>query len=153
MTTLKDIWPAMTLFYDYIMLFIEKEFSTHKPLLYSFLKVQNKDTKLLIIRKDFISSSYNIHFVSLHHYKVPSSSSSSSSSSSPYNAAVNLKASTSPPFSSSNPRAFDHHPSQRGGGKGRGRLNLAWLALRNLNQKCQDFPLEYMCYIIEYIGV
>ena len=57
MTTLKDIWPAMTLFYDYIMPFIEKEFSAHKPLLYSFLKVQNKDTKLLIIRKDFIWSS------------------------------------------------------------------------------------------------
>ena len=54
MTTLKDIWPVMTLFYDYIMLFIEKEFSTHKPLLYSFLKVQSKDAKLLIIRKDFI---------------------------------------------------------------------------------------------------
>ena len=125
MTTLKDIWPATTLFYDYIMPFIEKEFSTHKPLLYSFLKVQSKDTKLLIIRKDFIWSSYNIHFVSLHHYKVLSSSSSS-----PYNAAVNLKASTSPPFSSSNPRAFDHHPSQRGGGRGRGRLNLAWLALK-----------------------
>ena len=100
MTTLKDIWPAMTLFYDYIMPFIEKEFSIHKPLLYSFLKVQSKDTKLLIIRKDFIWSSYNIHFVSLHHYNVPSSSSSS-----PYNAAVNLKASTSPRFSSSNPRA------------------------------------------------
>ena len=82
----------------------------------SFLKVQSNYTKLLIINKDFIWSSYNIHFVSLHHYKVPSSSSSSSSSS-PYNAAVNLKASTSPPFSSSNPQAFDHHPRQRGGGE------------------------------------
>ena len=113
-----------------------------------FFSKSSKQVHKVIISKDLIWSSYSIHFVSLHHYKVPSSSSSSH-----YNAAVNLKASTSPPFSSSNPRAFDHHPSQRGGGKGRGRLNLAWLALRNLNQKCHDFPLEYMCYINEYIGV
>ena len=28
MTTLKDIWPVMTLFYDYNMLFIEKIYDT-----------------------------------------------------------------------------------------------------------------------------
>ena len=147
MTTLKDIWPVMTLFYDYNMLFIEKIYDTETFVI--FFSKSSKQVHKVIISKDLIWSSYSIHFVSLHHYKVPSSSSSSSH----YNAAVNLKASTSPPFSSSNPRAFDHHPSQRGGGKGRGRLNLAWLALRNLNQKCHDFPLEYMCYINEYIGV
>ena len=127
MTTLKDIWPVMTLFYDYNMLFIEKIYDTETFVI--FFSKSSKQVHKVIISKDLIWSSYSIHFVSLHHYKVPSSSSSH------YNAAVNLKASTSPPFSSSNPRAFDHHPSQRGGGKGRGRLNLAWLALRNLNQK------------------
>ena len=113
----------------------------------SFLKVQSNYTKLLIISKDFIWSSYNIHSVSLHHYKEPSSSSFH------FNAAVNLKASTSPSFSSSNPQAFDHRPIQRGGGRGGGRFNLAWMALGNLNQKCQDFPLQYKCYIIENGGV
>ena len=86
---------------------------TQKPFVISFLKVQSNYTKLLIISKDFIWSSYNIHFISLHHYKEPSSSSSSH-----FNAAVNLKASTSPSFSSSNPKAFDHRPIQRGGGRG-----------------------------------
>ena len=90
----------------------------------SFLTVQSNYTKLLIMNKDSIWSSYNIHFVSLHHYKEPSSSSSSH-----FNAAVNLKASTSPSFSSSNPKAFDHRPIQGGGGRGGGRFNLAWLAL------------------------
>ena len=77
-----------------------------------FFSKSSKQVHKVIISKDLIWSSYSIHFVSLHHYKVPSSSSSSH-----YNAAVNLKASTSPPFSSSNPQAFDHHPRQRGGGE------------------------------------
>ena len=108
---------------------------TRKPLSYSFLKVHK-----VIISKDFIWSSYNIHFVSLHHLKGPSSSSSFHC-----NVTINWKGSTFPPFFSlSNPQAFDHHQSQRGGGK----LNFTWLASGNLNQKCQDFPLECKCYII-----
>ena len=113
MTTLKDIWPVMTLFYDYIMLFIEKDLSERiTETFVVFFSKSSQQVHKVIISKDLIWSLYSIHFVSLHHYKVPSSSSSSH-----YNAAVNLKASTSPPFSSSNPQAFDHHPRQRGGGE------------------------------------
>ena len=151
MTTLKDIWPAMTLFYDYIMPFIEKEFSTHKPLLYSFLKVQSKDTKLLIIRKDFIWSSYNIHFVSLyiiikyhhhhHHHHLP---------------LIMQQSIWKLQHPLPSPRATHGLliiiQAKGEGGRVGGDWTLPdwhW----EIWTRSEDFPLEYMCYINEYIGV
>ena len=113
-----------------------------------FFSKSSKQVHKVIISKDLIWSSYSIHFVSLHHYKVPSSSSSH------YNAAVNLKASTSPPFSSSNPQAFDHHPRQRGGGEEGGDWTLPdwrWgIWTRTVSRLSTTMQL---LYIIEYGGV
>ena len=46
MTTLKDIWPVMILFYDYNMLFIEKIYVTETFAIFFFVTVQSSNTKL-----------------------------------------------------------------------------------------------------------
>ena len=146
MTNLKGIWPVMTLFYDYNMLSFVGIFDTE--IFDICFSKSSKQVHKIIISKDFIWPSYSIHFVGLYHYKVPSSSSSH------YNAAVNLKASTSPPFSSSNPQAFDHHPRQRGGGEEGGDWTLPdwrWgIWTRTVSRLSTTMQL---LYIIEYGGV
>ena len=102
--------------------------------LWHLLSKSSKQVHKIIISKDFIWLSYNIHFVSaiiiiiifplimqqwiwkLQH-PLPSPL-------------------TTGFWSSSKPK-----------GGGGGRLNIAWLTLGNLNQKCWDFPLECTYYI------
>ena len=55
----------MTLFYDYNMLLIEKIYDTETFVI--FFSKSSKQVHKVIISKDFIWSSYNIHFESLHH--------------------------------------------------------------------------------------
>ena len=136
MTNLKGIWPVMTLFYDYNMLSFVGIFDTE--IFDICFSKSSKQVHKIIISKDFIWLSYNIHFVSaiiiiiifplimqqwiwkLQH-PLPSPV-------------------TTGFWSSSKPKGGG------GGGEG-GDWKFAWLALGNLNQKCQDFPLECTCYI------
>ena len=62
MTTLKDIWPVMTLFYDYNMLSFVGIFDTE--IFDICFSKSSKQVHKIIISKDFIWLSYNIHFVS-----------------------------------------------------------------------------------------
>ena len=57
----KDIWPVMTLRYDYNMLFIERIYDT-ETFVISFSKSSNQVHKV-IISKNFIWSSFKIQFV------------------------------------------------------------------------------------------
>ena len=52
MTTLKDIWPVMTLFYDYNMLLIERIYDT-ATFVISFSK-SSKQVHKVIISKGFV---------------------------------------------------------------------------------------------------
>ena len=131
MTTLKGIWPVMTLFYDYNMLSFVGIFDTE--IFDICFSKSSKQVHKIIISKDFIWLSYNIHFVSaiiiiiifplimqqwiwkLQH-----------------------------PLPSPLTTGFWSSSKPKGGG---GRLNIAWLTLGNLNQKCWDFPLECTYYI------
>ena len=61
MTTLKDIWPVMTLFYDYNMLLIERIYDT-ATFVISFSK-SSKQVHKVIISKGFVWALYRIHFV------------------------------------------------------------------------------------------
>ena len=55
MTTLKDIWPVMTLFYDYIMLFIEKDLSERiTETFVVFFSKSSQQVHKVIISKDLI---------------------------------------------------------------------------------------------------
>ena len=71
-----------------------------------FLK--NRPYIVYIMSKDFDYHITSILEVCIDHYEVPSSSSLSYSH---YNATINSKALTPPPFSLRNPQALDHHPS------------------------------------------
>ena len=62
MTTLKGIWPVMTLFYDYNMLSFVGIFDTE--IFDICFSKSSKQVHKIIISKDFIWLSYNIHFVS-----------------------------------------------------------------------------------------
>ena len=57
----KDIWPVMTLRYDYNMLFIERIYDT-ETFVISFSKSSNQVHKV-IISKNLIWSSFKIQFV------------------------------------------------------------------------------------------
>ena len=60
--TLKGIWPVMTLFYDYNMLSFVGIFDTE--IFDICFSKSSKQVHKIIISKDFIWLSYNIHFVS-----------------------------------------------------------------------------------------
>ena len=62
MTNLKGIWPVMTLFYDYNMLSFVGIFDTE--IFDICFSKSSKQVHKIIISKDFIWVSYNIHFVS-----------------------------------------------------------------------------------------
>ena len=62
MTNLKGIWPVMTLFYDYNMLSFVGIFDTE--IFDICFSKSSKQVHKIIISKDFIWLSYNIHFVS-----------------------------------------------------------------------------------------
>ena len=128
----------MTLFYDYNMLSFVGIFDTE--IFDICFSKSSKQVHKIIISKDFIWLSYNIHFVSaiiiiifplimqqwiwkLQH-----------------------------PLPSPLTTGFWSSSKPKGGGGGRwsgdgGDWTFAWLASGNLNQKCQDFPLECTCYI------
>ena len=116
---------------------------TQKPLLFSFLKVQSKYTvHKVIISKYFIWSWYSIHFVSLHHsyhhhHHLPIIMQQSIES-------FNLPPL---PFHLGNPQAFDQFSSKPNKGRGGGGFEPCLTTLGNLNQKRQDFIIEYKCYI------
>ena len=61
----KGYLASITLFYDYNMLFIEKIYDTETFVI--FFSKSSKQVHKVVISKDFIWSSYNIHCVSLHH--------------------------------------------------------------------------------------
>ena len=122
---------------------------TQKPLLFSFLKVQSKYTvHKVIISKYFIWSWYSIHFVSLyhsymyhHHHHLPIIIQQSIENFIP------------PPFlfpwalPTGNWSIFIR---AKGGGGG----IEPWLTtLGKLNQKDQDFVIEYKCYISNCGGI
>ena len=52
MTNLKDIWPVMTLLYDYIMLFIERIYDTE--IFDICFSKSSKQVHKVIISKDFL---------------------------------------------------------------------------------------------------
>ena len=140
MTNLKDIWPVMTLLYDYIMLFIERIYDTE---IFDICFSKNsKQVHKVIISKDFLWSSFNIHFVSniinIIIIIFPLQCSSGFES---FNSLFLL-------FKQ---QSFDHHPSQREGG--RGEIEHCLTGIGDLNQKRQDFPLESMCYISSDVEV
>ena len=104
--------------------------------------MSSKQVHKVIISKDFLWSSYNIHFVSniinIIIIIFPLQCSSGFES---FNSLSLL-------FKQ---QAFDHHPSQREGG--RREIEHCLTGIGDLNQKCQDFPLESMCYISSDVEV
>ena len=122
---------------------------TQKPLLFSFLKVQSKYTvHKVIISKYFIWSWYSIHFESLHHsyhhhhhhHHHPRLSIIIQQSIESFNLPP-------PSFSPGQPTCIWSIFIQAKQGGRVGGIEPCLTTLGNLNQKCQDFIIEYKCYI------